>query len=234
MQDRAIMLGRLAIVCLPLLLAGCGLPPVIVAFSYAVDGLSYASSGKSVTHHALSAAADQDCAVFRMIQGKDVCHAEALEGAVTAVAMADLKSPDEGASTRSASRAETALANRSQAQSWNIRAGRDVSIVSARAIMARAVGDPTLINPNGLPVKLNSSVGHPETAYLENFPASTEVFALLQDNGALEIFVYGPASENSSRGLALIATYENFADNPSSLKGISIGGSFHAIGDLIV
>lgn len=234
MRDRAIILGRLAIVCLPLFVAGCGLPPAIVAFSYAMDGLSYASSGKSVTDHALSAAADQNCAMFRMIQGKDICHAEDVDGENTAVAMSDPNSANEGVATGSASRAEIAVANRSQAQSWNIRAGRDVSIVSARHVMVRAVGDPTLIGPNRLPVKLNSSVGHPETVRLQNFPASTEVFALLQDDGALEIFVYGSGIENSSRGLALIATYENFSNNPSALKGVSIGGSFHVIGDLIV
>ena len=172
--------------------------------------------------------------MFRMIQGKDICRIEDAEGGVTAVALAEPTSADDGVSARPASPAETALANRAQAQSWNIRAGRDVSIVSARAVMIRAAGDPTLISPNRLPVQLNSSDGHPETAQLLNFPAATEVFALLQDDGALEIFVYGPGSADSSRGPALIATYENFSDNPSALKGISVGGSFHAIGDLIV
>ena len=67
-----------------------------------------------------------------------------------------------------------------------------------------------------------------------NFPAATEVFALVQDDGALEIFVYGAGQTSSGRGLALIATYENYSDNPSALKGVSIGGAFHPIGDLIV
>ncbi len=50
-----------------LLLAGCGLPPAIVIASYAIDGVSYIATGKSVTDHALSAATQQDCAMHRLI-----------------------------------------------------------------------------------------------------------------------------------------------------------------------
>lgn len=50
-----------------LLLAGCGLPPAVVIASYAIDGVSYLTTGKSVTDHALSAVAQQDCALHRVI-----------------------------------------------------------------------------------------------------------------------------------------------------------------------
>lgn len=56
-----------------LLLTGCGLPPVVTAISFAADGVSYASSGRSVTDHAVSVAADQDCALLRVVDGKPIC-----------------------------------------------------------------------------------------------------------------------------------------------------------------
>ena len=42
---------------------------------YAVDGLSYASSGKGIADHAISAANNKDCALFRIAQGSGICDA---------------------------------------------------------------------------------------------------------------------------------------------------------------
>ncbi len=64
---------RAIVVVFPLLLAGCGLPPVISITSYVIDGVSYVSSGKSVSDHAISAAADEDCAVWRVIKDQPIC-----------------------------------------------------------------------------------------------------------------------------------------------------------------
>jgi hypothetical protein len=213
---------KLAVVGLSLLLTGCGLPPAIVAFSYAMDGVSYASSGKSVTDHALSAAIEQDCAMFRAIQGRDICREDVPDVAGTALAAVEEKAP------------ESAVAAQSAHASWRIQTGSSISAAGAKSWSIRATDNLTLINPAQSPVIFNSSDGHPDTARLMNFPAATEVFALVQDDGALEIFVYGAGQTSSGRGLALIATYENYSDNPSALKGVSIGGAFHPIGDLIV
>lgn len=58
-----------------LLLAGCGLPPVIVVASYALDGVSYVATGKSVTDHAISAVSGQDCALHRLLTAAgEVCN----------------------------------------------------------------------------------------------------------------------------------------------------------------
>lgn len=64
---------RLAIVLLPLCLSGCGLPPAISIASFALDGFSYLTSGKSVSDHALSVAAGQDCALLRVVENTEVC-----------------------------------------------------------------------------------------------------------------------------------------------------------------
>lgn len=56
-----------------LLLAGCALPVPVVMASYAVDGISYLGTGKTVTDHALSLATDQDCRLWRAVGGEPVC-----------------------------------------------------------------------------------------------------------------------------------------------------------------
>ncbi len=61
---------------LVLWLGGCvafALPPTLTAASYAADGASLLFSGKSVTDHALSGAADEDCALWRMVQFESPC-----------------------------------------------------------------------------------------------------------------------------------------------------------------
>lgn len=57
-------------------LGACAMPTGIAALSYAANGISYASSGKGVADHALSAAADKDCAMLRAVQGVDICASE--------------------------------------------------------------------------------------------------------------------------------------------------------------
>lgn len=65
-----------AIPALSLLLSGCGLPPAITIASYAADGVSYLTTGKTVTDHGISAATGQDCAVIgHLIEGKPICGA---------------------------------------------------------------------------------------------------------------------------------------------------------------
>lgn len=229
-------LAKLSTVGLVLFLSGCGLPPAIVAFSYAMDGISFASSGKSVTDRALSAAVEQDCALYRAIRGQDICNEAEPdeENGGTALAQIRRVPAGENLAPSAISSTEIAVANRSRAQSWNIRAGRNVANASPLLASALGISGSTFINPNQGPVKMDSLDGHPETARLMNFPSATEVYALLQEDGALEIFAYGPGSSDLPRNLAHIATYENFSDNPSALRGVSIGGTFHTIGDLLV
>lgn len=56
-------------------LSGCivALPPAIQLASLALDGVSYATTGKSVTDHAISGITDQDCAMVRVLKGDDIC-----------------------------------------------------------------------------------------------------------------------------------------------------------------
>lgn len=56
-------------------LSGCivALPPAIQLASLALDGVSYAASGKSVTDHAISGITAQDCAMARVLEGNAIC-----------------------------------------------------------------------------------------------------------------------------------------------------------------
>lgn len=53
-------------------LGGCVMPPVVSYGSLAMDGVSYAATGKSVSDHALSAATEQDCAMWRVVSEQQI------------------------------------------------------------------------------------------------------------------------------------------------------------------
>lgn len=67
-------LNILSIASLAAVLAGCAsVPPGVMIASQAFQGLSYATTGKSGTDHALSVAMAEDCALHRMVTGGAVC-----------------------------------------------------------------------------------------------------------------------------------------------------------------
>jgi hypothetical protein len=68
--------------------AGCVLPPAFTIASFVADGLSVASTGKTVTDHAISLLAHRDCRLWRLVQGKSICGA-----ATSVVAVATLPKP---------------------------------------------------------------------------------------------------------------------------------------------
>ncbi len=50
----------IAVLALLILLNACALPAAFTIATLAVDGISYATSGKSVSDHAISAVANED------------------------------------------------------------------------------------------------------------------------------------------------------------------------------
>jgi hypothetical protein len=69
----------LAVAALAAALSGCGLgiPSSVTVASYAADGVSYALTGKGMADHALSAAAERDCALLRAAYREPVCRPDA-------------------------------------------------------------------------------------------------------------------------------------------------------------
>lgn len=58
---------------LPMFLAGCALPPAVTVASLVADGISFATTGKSTTDHAISAVVHEDCALLRALESRDIC-----------------------------------------------------------------------------------------------------------------------------------------------------------------
>ncbi len=56
-------------------LSGCAIPIPLQIASWAASGLSYVTTGKSMSDHAVSAVASQDCAVHRIVLGLSMCEA---------------------------------------------------------------------------------------------------------------------------------------------------------------
>ncbi len=74
-----------------LLLAGCAVPLPVQVASWALDGLSYLTTQKSVADHGLSIVAQQDCAVWRGLTEGRIC--QEYDDAATMIASAEPVEP---------------------------------------------------------------------------------------------------------------------------------------------
>ncbi|WP_341363658.1 SPOR domain-containing protein [Thalassospira sp. SN3W] len=64
---------KILVVVAPLALAACGGPVELTVAKLAGDLISYVTTGKSTTDHAVSAVAERDCALHRPLFEEDVC-----------------------------------------------------------------------------------------------------------------------------------------------------------------
>ena len=53
-------------------LGSCAAPPAYTFFSFALDGASIIATNKTVSDHALSAAVEKDCAMWRLLGEPDI------------------------------------------------------------------------------------------------------------------------------------------------------------------
>lgn len=90
----------IAALALPALFAvtACSIPTPLTIVTFAFDGISLAVSGKTIGDHALSAIANEDCAMWRTLKERPICHKwkipDAVPDAVVAAAPAvDTPSP---------------------------------------------------------------------------------------------------------------------------------------------
>ena len=75
-------------------LSGCAIPIPLQIASWAASGISYITTGKSMSDHAVSAVASQDCAVHRLVLGRSMCEAFVDESEGTAVAQVNAAAKD--------------------------------------------------------------------------------------------------------------------------------------------
>ena len=65
-------------------MSGCAVPATVAAAGYAMSGFTLMDQGKTVSDIVLSAAMDQDCALWRIIQDQPICIDVLEDGAVLA------------------------------------------------------------------------------------------------------------------------------------------------------
>ncbi len=157
--------GRLtrvsSLIVVAVLLSGCGLPPAISIISYALDGISYLASGKSVSDHALSVVTERDCALFRAVMGTPICR-DNVEDATGATALAAVTGAVE----------------------------------------------------------------------FQGFARGTEVFALKQDDGVVEVFVHDPKQAEARDNIHLLLKIDDY--DRESFDGFNLNGAYYAISDILV
>ena len=61
------------VAALGLLTGACGVPVAVTAASYAADGGLMLASDKTSTDHVLSVVTEQDCAMWRILRGRQIC-----------------------------------------------------------------------------------------------------------------------------------------------------------------
>ncbi len=80
-------------------LGGCAAPPAYTFASFVLDGASLIATGKSVSDHALSAAVEKDCAMWRLLKEghiNAVCREEAEESEIAITVAANRPAPHSG------------------------------------------------------------------------------------------------------------------------------------------
>ncbi|WP_430474917.1 SPOR domain-containing protein [Thalassospira lucentensis] len=85
---------KILVVLAPLALSACGGPIELTVAKLAGDLISYVTTGKSTTDHAVSFVAEQDCALHRPFMDEDICKDEDTILAEEPAALADLGAPE--------------------------------------------------------------------------------------------------------------------------------------------
>lgn len=67
------LLGVLVVASMPLWLGGCAIPIAVSVASYAADGALLLTTEKAGTDHLLSIGSGQDCAMWRVVKGREIC-----------------------------------------------------------------------------------------------------------------------------------------------------------------
>ncbi len=140
-------------VAAPLALSACGGPIELTVAKLAGDLISYVSTGKSTTDHAVSFVAEQDCALHRPLLEQDICKDEETVLAEEAAALAVLGEPDIKKEIRTA-RPEIYAVN-APAEDWSrpsTSAAKSSAIVTTDLppLNAEAPSDPAVVTTEPL------------------------------------------------------------------------------------
>ena len=76
-------------------LTGCALPLPFQIASWALDGISYLATEKSVTDHGISIVVQKDCALLRVVKGDEICSSNDDSGTIAVAATDTVVTDDE-------------------------------------------------------------------------------------------------------------------------------------------
>lgn len=242
---------KLAPLALLLALGGCGAPTALSIAAFALDGLSWMTTGKGTADHVLSASTNKDCRISRVFKSKAIC-----AGTLTAFATGSGAGPEEQwpefgpqvgdrtgdvavASVATTQAEIMAAANTAPAagprpgyearptSAYNGRRGvRDLVYRSSRAkqvriIQARSV-DSRLADDGGV-----------RFLELDGFTKGAEPYALLKDDGTLEIYVPQAGQDAADPTGAPVARIKGYGQAPALCSGVLIDGAFYPSESLI-
>ena len=71
-------------------------------------------------------------------------------------------------------------------------------------------------------------------ALLEGFADGTELFALVQDDGALEVFSHDAARADDRSNMRLIVRISDYSSSPETFRSLLLNGTSIAVEDIIV
>ncbi len=71
-------------------------------------------------------------------------------------------------------------------------------------------------------------------ALLKGFTDSTELFALVQDDGTLEVFAHDAARTHDRSNMRLIARITGYGASPETFRSLDLNGTSFAVEDIIV
>lgn len=208
---RSSLLVPVVAVCGAFIVSGCALPSAIAIASYAATGISYLASGKSVSDHALSAMADRDCAMFRIVMGEDICRDQGDQ-------------PEDG----------VVVASLDGRKPWDIEpaAGSSSEEFDESGDGTGDYFDNTDMSME--PMLAQAVTQQIKGVLLEGLALGTEIFALMQDNGVLEIFAHDPSLVEAPENIRMILKVDGYAQNAKAVEGVRLNGKFYAISDILV
>ena len=70
---RNIMQRGALVLVLSMMLGGCAIPLGVHVAAWALDGISYVATKKSLTDHGFSIVTQQDCAMWRIMKQEEIC-----------------------------------------------------------------------------------------------------------------------------------------------------------------
>jgi hypothetical protein len=198
--------------------------------SLAISGASMATTGKSVSDHAISAVAQRDCRMWRIIQGSPICREpEPAAGTTAAITLAAASRTSPAGYWRGGP-PSAALSGIAPA------AGQPGGRWQGSAPEARpgyADGGPYEIVVGQQVVVANVRDVRSTSARLMGRSRKAEPFALVHDDGVLEIFIHEPMSADES-DLAMVIRIVDYGRNPDAFAGVWLNGTFYSVGDITV